>query len=80
VEKLDLRPESELLIEGYDLRLVTLYSYYVALTVAQVRFRRLEVIAFPEECVLLGRDVLNHFYARLNGPDLAFDLSVSAPG
>lgn len=79
VEKLDLCPESELLIEGYDLRLVTLHSYYVALAVAQVRFRRLEVIAYPEEYVLLGRDVLNHFYARLNGPDLMFDLSTTAP-
>jgi hypothetical protein len=51
-------------------------TYYVALVVAQVRGRRLEVIAFPEDYVLLGRDVLNHFYARLNGPELAFDLSL----
>ena len=26
--------------------------------------------------LLLGRDVLNHFYVRLNGPKLAFDLSL----
>jgi len=77
VKELDLRPESLLLIEGYDLNLVTLHTYYIALVVAQVRFRRLEVITFPEEYVLLGRDVLNHFYARLNGPELTFDLSPS---
>lgn len=29
--------------------------------------------------MLLGRDVLNHFYARLNGPDLMFDLSPVPP-
>lgn len=79
VEELSLRPESQLLIEGYDLRLVTLHTYYVALVVAQVRFRRLEVITFPEKYVLLGRDVLNHFYARLNGPELMFDLSPTPP-
>ena len=79
VEKLGLRPESQLLIEGYDLCLVTLPTYYIALVVAQVRFRRLEVITFPEEYMLLGRDVLNHFYARLNGPELTFDLNPSPP-
>ena len=79
VKDLDLRPESQLLIEGYDLHLVTLNTYYIVLVVAQVRFRRLEVIAFPEEYMLLGRDVLNHFYARLNGPDLMFDLSPVSP-
>ena len=76
-KELGLRPESQLLVEGYDLNLVTLHTYYIALVVAQVRFRRLEVITFPEEYVLLGRDALNHFYARMNGPALTFDLSTS---
>ena len=40
-------------------------------------FRRLEVILIPEEYVPLGSDVLNHFYAHLNGPDLTFDLRLS---
>jgi predicted aspartyl protease len=75
VEELGLHPESQLLIEGYDLRPVTLYTYYITLVIAQVRFQRLEVIPFPERYVLLGRDVLNRFYARLNGPELTFDLS-----
>ncbi|HUV91112.1 MAG TPA: aspartyl protease family protein [Anaerolineae bacterium] len=78
LEELNLLPESQLLIEGYDLRRVTLPTYYIALVVAQVRFRRLEVIAFPEDYILLGRDVLNHFYARLNGPKLTFDLSLTS--
>ena len=77
MEELGLHPESQLFIQGYDLQLVTLHTYHVALVVAQVRFRRLEIITFPEEYMLLGRDVLNHFYARLNGPELTFDLSLS---
>ena len=79
VEDLDLRPESRLLIEGYDLRPVTLHTYYIALVVAQAHFQRLEVITFPEEYILIGRDVLNRFYARLNGPELTFDLSLAPP-
>jgi hypothetical protein len=77
MEKLDLYPESQLFVQGYDLQLVTLHTYYIALVVAKVCFQRLEVITFPEEYVLLGRDVLNYFYARLNGPELTFDLSPS---
>jgi len=38
----------------------------------------MEVIVIAEPYALLGRDVLNYFYARLNGPDLTFDLSLSA--
>ncbi len=79
VEALDLRPEGQILIEGYDLRLLTLRTYYVALVMARVRFQRLEVITFPEEYVLIGRDVLNHFYARLNGPELTFELDTAPP-
>jgi hypothetical protein len=79
-EALHLQPESQMLIEGYDLQQVVLNSYYVALIVARVRFSRVEVIVFPEEYVLLGRDVLNRFYAQLNGPELTFDLSSTAPG
>ncbi len=33
----------------------------------------------PESYILLGRDVLNHFYARLNDPELTFDLRVEPP-
>ena len=79
VEELDLLPESQLVVEGYDLHLVTLPTYYVALVVIQVPLQRLEVITFPEKYILLGRDVLNQFYARLYGPDLMFDLSHTLP-
>jgi hypothetical protein len=78
-EALQLQPESQVLVEGYDLQQVWLNSYHVSLIVARVRFSRVEVILFPEEYVLLGRDVLNRLYAHLNGPDLTFDLSPTAP-
>lgn len=78
VEALNLQPESLVLIEGYDLKKVTLPTYHVGMVVAQVSFQHQEVIAFPETYVLLGRDVLNHFYVHLNGPELTFDLGLTA--
>jgi hypothetical protein len=54
-----------------------MWSYDQDVEPSPIRFRRLEVILIPEEYVLLGRDVLNHFYAHLNGPDLTFDLRLS---
>lgn len=78
IEALNLQPESLVLIEGYDCQKVTLPTYHVGLVVAQVQFHRQEVIVFPETYVLLGRDVLNHFYVRLNGPELTFDLNLTA--
>jgi len=44
---------------------------------ADLYLGHLEVISIPETYVLLGRDVLNRFYIRLNGPDLTFDMSTS---
>ncbi len=66
-------------VEGYDNVRVLLPTYIITLEVVGVRFRHLEVVPLPEKHVLLGRDVLNHFYARLNGPELTFDLSPSPP-
>lgn len=76
VEQLHLFPVRSIPIEGYDSKPVSIPTYAVALDVARARFR-MEVIAISELYVLLGRDVLNHFYTHLNGPDLTFDLSLS---
>jgi hypothetical protein len=76
VEQLRLLPVRSIPIEGYDSKPVHAPTYAVALDVEHARFR-MEVIAISESYVLLGPDVLNYFYARLNGPDLTFDLGLS---
>ena len=78
VEQLRLLPVRSILVEGYDSQPVPVPSYAIALNIANARFR-MEVIAISEPYVLVGRDVLNYFYTRLNGPDLTFDLSLSSP-
>jgi len=78
VEQLHLLSVRSILVEGYDRQPVPVPSYAIALNIANARFR-MEVIAISESYVLVGRDVLNFFYTRLNGPDLTFDLSQSSP-
>jgi hypothetical protein len=74
---LRLLPVRVISVEGYENKPMPVPTYAVALNVANARFR-MEVIVIAEPYALLGRDVLNYFYARLNGPDLTFDLSLSA--
>jgi hypothetical protein len=76
-ELLRLLPARTVPVEGYDGIQRMVYTYMVTLEVAAARFRYLEVVATPEEYALLGRDVLNHFYVQLNGPDLTFHMSIS---
>jgi predicted aspartyl protease len=76
-DELELLAARTIVAETYDGSQASVKTYLVVLEAAQARFRRLEVILIPEDYALLGRDVLNHFYARLNGPDLTFDLCLS---
>jgi hypothetical protein len=76
VSQLQLPVASKMLVEGYDGVSVTVSSYSVLFEVAGTRFENWEVIAFPDDYVLLGRDILNHYYIQLNGPELTFNLSL----
>jgi predicted aspartyl protease len=76
-DELELMAVRNILAETYDGTRASVTTYFITLEAAQARFRRLEVILTPEDYVLLGRDVLNHFYVQLNGPDLTFDLRLS---
>ena len=77
IDEFSLLPVRTVPVEGYDGVQETVYTYTVTLEVAAVRFRHLEVVSIPEKYALLGRDVLNHFYIQLNGPDLTFHMSTS---
>ncbi len=70
IEQLGLPVTSKLMVAGYDGVPTAITTYGVILTVEQIRFKVHEIIAISETHALLGRDVLNHFYLQLNGPDL----------
>jgi len=77
VDDLHLSRFSTIPVEGYDGQISTVPTYAIGLYIADLYLGHLEVISIPETYVLLGRDVLNRFYIRLNGPDLTFDMSNS---
>ena len=60
----------------YDVH-TSMFTYSVLFDVAHVRFGSIRVITIPGTYALLGRDVLNHFYIHLNGPELTFNLSIT---
>ena len=77
VDEFNLSRASTIPVEGYDGQLSAVPTYAIGLSIADTYLGRLEVISIPEIYVLLGRDVLNRFYTRLNGPDLTFHMSTS---
>lgn len=64
-------------VEGYDGTVTALPIYIVAFELPAVMNLNLQVIAIPETYMLIGRDVLNRLYAKLNGPALNFELSAT---
>ncbi len=77
VDSLRLYPVSRLELEDVALECTVVLSYAVQLAVGGLVIPRLEVILTALEVVILGRDVLNHFYLTLRGPELSFDLSMN---
>ena len=73
-DELGLLPVRTITAESFDGSRTSIDTYAVTLEIAPARFRHIEVILIPDEYALLGRDILNHFYAELNGPALTFDL------
>lgn len=76
IAQLGLPIMSKLVVEGYNGIPATVSTYSAHILIGAARFRLQEVIAISEPHALLGRDILNHFYVHLNGPELNFDLSL----
>ncbi len=73
-EGLRLYPISRVTIENPAAERTTVLSYAVQLSVGGEAISRLEVVLTDLDYAILGRDVLNRFYIRLNGPDLTLDI------
>jgi hypothetical protein len=77
IDRLNLTPAGEIVVEGYNGVQSTIYCYDVILRVDQLQMVGLSTIAFAEDYVLLGRDVLNLMRVLLDGP--AFSTEVTFP-
>jgi predicted aspartyl protease len=76
-DELELLPASTIIAEAYDGSQTSVETYTVTFEFANARFRQVEVILVPDAHALPGRDILNYFYAHLNGPGLTFNLRLS---
>jgi predicted aspartyl protease len=74
VQRLQLIPFSRLQLEDVSGETRTVPTYAVHLTIGELTLPRLEVIQTELDQVILGRDVLNHLYVLLRGPELVFFL------
>jgi len=76
IAQLNLPITGKLLVQVYEGRSQEVTTYAVHIEIASARFRVYEAVATHEPHALLGRDILNYFYLRLNGPELTLDASV----
>jgi len=75
VEKLAAIPVRQLPVAGLAGSIFHLSTYLLQLTIRQLPTITLEVLATHDEAhILLGRDALNQFRMRLDGPGLLLDL------
>jgi predicted aspartyl protease len=74
VDDLQLIPEMPIVMTSYDGIETKRTAYFVDLEIAGHKLESIEVVAAPRDNILLGRDVLNHFFITLNGKDLAFEM------
>ncbi|MFZ2361007.1 MAG: retropepsin-like aspartic protease [Anaerolineae bacterium] len=79
VQRLQLIPFSRLRLEDVSGETRTVLTYAVHLTIGELTLPRLEVIQTGLNQAIVGRDVLNHLYVLLSGPELAFSLSATSP-
>jgi len=76
VSQLGLVPLDEVTVSDFGGQILLSPTYRVVLTVRNSQRQIVEVIAYPDESmVLLGRDVLNQFRIMLDGPGLALELA-----
>ncbi len=67
---------SQTIVSGYEGRPMTIPTYMVGIELPEARIRRAEVVSVSEDYALLGRDILNHLYIDLAGPDLMFEIRI----
>lgn len=77
MDGLQLYPIGRLRLENVEATTKMVLTYPVQLTIGELAIPRLEVILTGLDFVVVGRDVLNRLYLRLNGPELNFALDIT---
>jgi predicted aspartyl protease len=72
--ELNLAPADAMIVEGFDGERQQLPLFAVDVTVEDIHLTGLEVVAYPTDHAILGRDVLNRFRLLLDGPAQLLEL------
>lgn len=77
VAELQLYPVGRLQLEDLRVGTTRVLTYAVHLTVVDSTLPQVEVVLTGLDFIVLGRDVLNQFYAQLAGPEQRFALGLT---
>lgn len=77
VDQLELAPVAETMVEGFEEQPKRAFVYVVAVHVVGTRLYPARVVTHSAEYALLGRNVLNNLFVRLEGPDLQFGVEAT---
>lgn len=77
VDQLELAPVAETTVVGFEDRPVLASVYVVAVHTAGARLYPARVVIHRADYALLGRNVLNSLFVRLDGPDLQFEVKAT---
>jgi predicted aspartyl protease len=72
--ELNLAPADAMIVEGFDGERQQLPLFAVDVAVDNIHLTGLEVVAYPTDHAILGRDVLNRFRLLLDGPAQLLEL------
>jgi hypothetical protein len=76
VWRLELVPAREVTVCGFRNREGRKTpTFYVDISIGELKFDFLEVISAPRENILIGRDILNSLKILLDGKNLSFEIS-----
>ena len=73
--RLGLRHRGIVFVEGSTGERVPRHTFGANVSIDGVLWFALRVMAWNEDSVLLGRDVLNHYHITLDGPNLTLTIS-----
>jgi len=77
VDELELAPVGETMVAGFEDRTVPASVYVVAVHIAGARLYPARVVTHLAKYALLGRNVLNSLFVRLDGPNLQFEVKAT---
>jgi predicted aspartyl protease len=77
VDQLELAPVAETMVAGFESHPVSARVYVVAVHIAGTRLYPARVVTHLAGYALLGRNILNSLFVRLDGPDLQFEVKAA---